>query len=551
MRSLLAAGFLAAALFTTAAAQVTPTYIEPGYHLSYQLTWDNDSLNLSGIRGVDDIYAGLDLNKNGKKEILFVDDPSNCAISVDPALFTIYLYENDGNDSYKQIWRATIPTPCNSFPALGWSDFDNDGNMEIIAALPAQVDASAPVLPRLYFFEYDSAAHTFPSTPTLTWNMGLAPTIDFRPSALTSGDFDGDGLNEIAFINRAPGTRKLTVIQLIGDDLGGFSSVNVEFVDSSASLQGGGNYDLKVVDFDGDGKKEIWAITWNLLQLSVYEAQGPDTYTYKKGLINLTPGADNGSLNALHFGDFDNDGHMEAFMAGTEDQIFFLKEDVADVGDLTPALFHTIGGGNGDQFRGAGVGDPDRDGKVDFFFTDNASRVYHMEYKGSGAMTDPASYDNSLFIEDTFAPTRYYYLSVPPEDMDGDNKREVVVGSLEQSNVDAMFVVIESDVSSGIFRDSLTVPNGYSLEQNYPNPFNPSTAISFIIPATQTVTLIVYDLQGQEVRRILDNKGLGAARYTVIWDGKDAHGLGVPSGAYFYTLKARDFSQTRKMMLVR
>jgi hypothetical protein len=551
MRSLLAVGFLAATVLTTAAAQVTPTYIEPGYHLSYQLTWNNDSLNLAGLWGVDDIYAGLDLNKNGKKEILFINDPSNSAISTDPAIYTIYLYENDGNDSYKQIWRATIPTPCNSLPALGWSDFDNDGNMEIIAAIPAKVNAAVPDLPRLYFFEYDSTTHTFPSTPTLTWDMGLPPTFDFRPSVLASGDFDGDGKNEIAFINRDPGTRKLTVIQLIGDELGGFSSINVEFADSSASLQGGGNYDLKVVDFDGNGKKELWAITWNMLQLSIYEASGPDTYVYKKGLVNLTPGFDNGSLNALHFGDFDHDGHMEAFMAGTEDMIFFLKQDVTDVADLTEALFHVIGGGYGGQFRGAGVGDPDRDGKVDFFFADNVDRVYHMEYKGSGDMTDPASYDNSVFIEDTVAPTRYYYLSVPPEDMDGDNKLEVVVGSLEQSAIDAMFVVIESDVSSGISRDPLTIPKGYSLEQNYPNPFNPTTAISFAIPTMQTVTLIVYDLQGQEVRRILDNKGLGAARYTVNWDGRDAHGQGVPSGAYFYTLKARDFSQTRKMMIVR
>ena len=485
---------------------------------------------MSGIWGVDDIYAGLDLNKNGKKEILFIDDPTNCAISVGSAIYTIYLYENDGNDSYKQIWRATIPTPCMSLPALGWSDFDNDGNMEIIAALPAKVDPAASQLPRLYFFEYDTITHTFPSTPTLSWDMGLGPTFDFRTAVLASGDFDGDGKNEIAYLNREPGTRILRIIQLIGDELGGFSSINVEFADSSASLQGGGNYDLKVVDFDGDGKKELWAITWNFLQLSVYEAEGPDTYVYKKGLVNITPNGDNGSLNALHFGDFDHDGHMEAFMAGTEDQIFFLKQDVADVGDLTEALFNVIGGGYGGQFRGAGVGDPDRDGKVDFFFTDNVNRVYHMEYKGLGAMTDPASYDNSVFIEDTVAPTRYYYLSVPLEDMDGDNKLEVVVGSLEQSNIDAMFVVIESDASSGVYRDALAVPNGYVLEQNYPNPFNPTTAISFTLPTMQTVSLTIYDVQGREVRRVLDNKGLGGARYTVYWDGKRCARAGGPIG---------------------
>ncbi len=551
MRSLLAVGFLAATLFASAASQVPPAYIEPGYHLSYQLSWKNDSLNLTGLWGVDDVYAGLDLNKNGKKEILFITDPSNSASPVDPAFFTIYLYENDGNDRYKQIWHATIPVACNSLPALGWSDFDNDGNMEIIAAIPAKPDPSVSQLPRLFFYEYDSTTHTFPTTPTVAWDMGLGPTVDFRPTVLVSGDFDGDGKNEIAYLNRDPGTRKLTIIQLIGDELGGFSSFNVEYVDSSTSLQGGGNYDLKVVDWDGDGKKELWAITWNLLRLSVYEANGPDTYVYKAGLINVTPGNDNGSLNSLYFGDFDNDGHMEAFMAGTGGQVFFLKQDVTDVSQLTEALFHEVYNTGGEELRGGAGGDPNRNGKVDYFFSNNADAVYHIEYKGAGPMTDASSYTATTFLRDSLPPTRYYYLSVPSGDMDGDNKLEVVVGSLEQNAGEGMFMVIESDVATGIYRDPLTVANKYSLEQNYPNPFNPSTTISFSIPTLETVSLTIYNDQGQEIRRMMENKGLGGARYTVTWDGKDAHGNVVPSGAYFYTLKAKDFTQTRKMMLVR
>jgi hypothetical protein len=238
-------------------------------------------------------------------------------------------------------------------------------------------------------------------------------------------------------------------------------------------------------------------------------------------------------------------------MAGTGGQVFFLQQDVTDVGQLTEALFHEIYNTNGEELRGGGGGDPNRNGKVDYFFTNNADAVYHLEYKGAGPMTDASSYNATTFLRDSLPPTRYYYLSVPSGDMDGDNKLEVVVGSLEQSAGEGMFMVIESDVATGIYRDPLTVAKEYVLEQNYPNPFNPTTKISFSIPVQQSVTLTIFDDQGREVKRVLENKGLGGARYTVDWDGRNAHGEVVPSGAYFYTLKAKDFTQTRKMMLVR
>ncbi len=526
------------------------TYIEPGYHLSYELTYNSDSSNLAGIWGIDDIYAGLDLNKNGKKEILCIDDPSNSATSTDPAYYTIYLYEENGNDSYSQIWRTTLTIPCNSLPALGTCDFDGDGNMEIVAAIPAQVPQALSNLPRLLFFEYDPNTQTFPQTPDFTWDFGFDVNTDFRPSVIATGDFDNDGHDEIAVANR-DGTRKLFIISLDGVELGGFSSIRTELLDSSASLQGGGIYDIKVVDFDNDGNKEIWVQTWNMLQMTVYEATGPDTYVYKAGLTNITPGRDNGSLNAIHFGDYFHTGNTVGLMVGTNDDIFLLQQSVADVAFLTPDLFHRIGGDYGTELRGAGVGDPDRDGKVDIFFTNNVDKVYHMEYKGTGDIADTGSYDKTLFLEDTHLPVRYYYVDVPDTDMDGDNKKEVVIGSLEQDATNAMFIVLESDVATGIHRDPNVIPTGFQLEQNYPNPFNPTTDISFTIPEMQPVSLVVYDVQGREVKRILDNKYLGAARYTVRWDGADAHGNVAPSGVYFYTIRTGDFTQTRKMTLVK
>ena len=95
-------------------------------------------------------------------------------------------------------------------------------------------------------------------------------------------------------------------------------------------------------------------------------------------------------------------------------------------------------------------------------------------------------------------------------------------------------------------------PRAFALEQNYPNPFNPSTSIQFSVPEGERkrVSLKVFDLRGRLVRMLLDEEK-EAGSYTLFWDGTDMAGLEAPSGVYFYRLQAGDFSQTRKMVLLK
>lgn len=98
---------------------------------------------------------------------------------------------------------------------------------------------------------------------------------------------------------------------------------------------------------------------------------------------------------------------------------------------------------------------------------------------------------------------------------------------------------------TGIEPVSNEIPEGFSLSQNYPNPFNPSTTIRFSIPARSNVELIVFNSAGQEVARPV-NEELNAGSYEYKFDaGK------LSSGVYFYRLVTDDFTQTRKMVLVR
>jgi bacillopeptidase F (M6 metalloprotease family) len=89
----------------------------------------------------------------------------------------------------------------------------------------------------------------------------------------------------------------------------------------------------------------------------------------------------------------------------------------------------------------------------------------------------------------------------------------------------------------------------FSLAQNYPNPFNPSTTISYQLAKSGKVELKIYNMLGQEVRKLVDeNQAVG--EYTTEWDGRDYSGKVVSSGVYFYRLKAGQFVDTKKMLLL-
>ena len=93
--------------------------------------------------------------------------------------------------------------------------------------------------------------------------------------------------------------------------------------------------------------------------------------------------------------------------------------------------------------------------------------------------------------------------------------------------------------------NQLNNPKDYYLYQNYPNPFNPNTSIKFDIPKASHVKLIIYDMLGREVA-VLVNENMNAGKYEVNWDGS-----GYPSGVYFYKLETEEFSNVKKMVLLK
>jgi hypothetical protein len=97
----------------------------------------------------------------------------------------------------------------------------------------------------------------------------------------------------------------------------------------------------------------------------------------------------------------------------------------------------------------------------------------------------------------------------------------------------------------GVQQIGNSIPQVYSLMQNYPNPFNPSTSITFTLPKEGFVELTVYDILGRRVGVLVQEPYL-AGTYKVEFDAKS-----LASGVYFYTINVNDFSETKKMLLIK
>ncbi len=98
---------------------------------------------------------------------------------------------------------------------------------------------------------------------------------------------------------------------------------------------------------------------------------------------------------------------------------------------------------------------------------------------------------------------------------------------------------------------SATAKPSLALAQNSPNPFNPATTIGYAIPSATHVELLVFDVAGRRVTKLVDGVVSPAGYHSVQWDGTDANGESVASGVYFYRMTAAGKTFTKKMVIVR
>ncbi len=108
----------------------------------------------------------------------------------------------------------------------------------------------------------------------------------------------------------------------------------------------------------------------------------------------------------------------------------------------------------------------------------------------------------------------------------------------------------DKNVLTGIESERETLPSEYSLSQNYPNPFNPETTISYKVQAASKVSLKVFDLLGREVATLVDEYKQ-AGNYSVTFNVETSYMASLPSGVYFYQLRADNFIATKKLVMMK
>jgi len=173
--------------------------------------------------------------------------------------------------------------------------------------------------------------------------------------------------------------------------------------------------------------------------------------------------------------------------------------------------------------------------------------MYHprdsLEYRIiSGDNVTAEFTDSSLIIQ----PEENYHGSV---DISWEYLGKFTQNQMNDSNPenayrDTGFVKLDIQCTNAI-ADNSSLPKDYSLNQNYPNPFNSSTIISYSIPKREHVSLNVYDIKGRKLETLV-NKTQPAGSYEVNFDASN-----YTSGVYLYQLKAGEFVETGKMLLLK
>ena len=160
--------------------------------------------------------------------------------------------------------------------------------------------------------------------------------------------------------------------------------------------------------------------------------------------------------------------------------------------------------------------------------------AYHNVYRADLASNDPAFVFQTIESSYTDIVSEWgnYEYWVTAVDHNGNES--------DQSSLAGIELSVEQEV----------LPEEFALGQNYPNPFNPSTQIRYALPEQSRVTITIYNMLGGKVRTLV-NDFQDAGYRNILWNATNDHGSPVSAGMYIYTIKAGNFYQAKKMILLK
>ena len=450
-------------------------------------------------------------------------------------------------------WIQTYGTYAGDLDSDGWSDFivPNENANDIRVFMNDQKGSYNN------FNIFNISGGSRPSTNE-GFDYNLDGKMDFTCGNSTSNQvtvFAGDGTGNFSSIQNytaSNGIRGLVIIDANGDGFpdivtanrdGNNVSILMNNTDGTFSLpinfegNGSGETAAATSDVNGDGIMDLFLGSIYSDEVMLWLGDGIGNFVFSDEVA-----VGNGPWMVVS-GDVNNDGIPDVVCANSSGSSFSIV--LCDsLGNLSSPTNYSVG-----NFPlSVDLGDVDGDLDLDIV-TSNFTGANFTLYENAG---------NGIFINRKDLPSNQAGSCAVFHDRDND-------GDMDMTGIDEMqdLLILFTNGPVTDVNEEENIPYEFVLYQNYPNPFNPSTKIKFTMPAviasgmkqSQLATLKVYDVLGNEITTLV-NEEKPAGAYEVEFSAKGGSASGgdatnLPSGVYFYTLRAGTFSETKKMILLK
>ena len=482
-----------------------------------------------------------------------------------------FLYKNNGDGSFTKVTSGVIgDSAYNTGWGCAWGDYDNDGYTDLIIA--AANNFGVVNHPTRLYHNSGDGSFTRVDMPGLTDT--LAPF-----TVPTWNDYDQDGDMDL-FIGTGPGGSAAVdcLYKNLLKETGTATLTRLNLPPLSTDLVDGQVWNL--IDYDNDGDLDAFLTNYaSSLPNNLYKNNNGTYVRMTEAQVGSIV-SDLGLFLANLWGDFNNDGYIDCIVTRQGGQTSLYNNN--GNGTFTRIDSSSIASSFGNY--GATAGDYDNNGTLDLYLTgstdskglyrndlSNGNKWINIKCTGGGpqsSLSNKSAVGTKVKAKATIngIPVWQYREVSSQNSFNSMNMLNVHMGFGNASVIDSLVIIwprglketftnvslnsfynategqgIVSDISNG----SILLPEGFRLYQNYPNPFNPSTLIGYQLSANNFVSLKIFDIAGKEISTIVNNNQ-PAGNYEVTFDGG-----GLSSGIYFYKLSAGDFSETKKMSLVK
>jgi len=424
---------------------------------------------------------------------------------------------NNGDGMFTNESSTRLPQVVRDSEDIGIADFDGDGDQDII------------------FVSEDDQTNEFylnDGRGVFTDSSSRIP-VTGTSNAVLAIDINNDSIPDI-------------VIGNAGQNVILINNGNAFFTDETA-LRFPANFnvtqDLEWGDIDGDGDNDLLEGNENGNRILINDGSGFFTDETITRLPLLVSGEE---TREVDLGDVDNDDDLDIYFANVTFTQSFPSQNRLLINDGSGFFTDVTSSNlpiNQQNTVDGDFMDVDLDGNLDILtaqafdgtyqvllndstgtFTIQTDKIYFPLPQGSGVDVEAADFNNDGLVDIYlcgFQHTDYLYLA------------EGNVTSIDESKSELQ-------------------PEQFELFQNYPNPFNPVTSIQYAVSSRQFITLKVYDVLGNEITTLVNEEKLPGTYEVEFNSHSGLSGIRkLSSGMYFYTLNAGNYSETKKMILLK